>query len=150
MIRGGKRARSGNAQAGFSLLEVLVAGAVLATALLGLATLATRGVAQAADTRDQLAAEVLLRDLEGRMALTGGPAAWRSPAGPDAQTLEEWRLRVPSSLPGGIGRLCLDSTPEDGGTDEPACDGAGALVAKLAWRRGAGFAPGRRSIVLAP
>ncbi len=125
-------------QRGFSLLEVLVAAAVLATALLGLGVLAMQGLDDAAFARDERAAGLLMRDLQGRVALSGGPAAWRSPAGQAAAELGDWRRVVARDLPRGDGTVCRDATPSDGRAGAPSCDGGGLLVGKVFWRRGSG------------
>jgi type IV pilus assembly protein PilV len=122
-------------QRGFSLLEVLVTSALLATALLGLAALGVRAVQDAALGRDQAAAFALLQDLEGRVALSGGRGTWRLPA---AHTLPEWRSwssEASGRLPMASATLCRDATPDDGTASDSACDGQGALTAKLFWRR---------------
>ncbi len=124
-----------NTQRGFSLLEVLVASALLATALLGLAALGVRAVHDAALGRDQVAAFVLLQDLEGRMALSGGRETWRLPT---AHALPEWRAwssEARQRLPNASALLCRDATPDDGTTSDNACDGHGTLTVKLFWRR---------------
>jgi len=122
-------------EGGFSLLEVLISSALLATALLGLATLALRGMEDAAASRDELVAGILMRDLEGRVAVSG-LAPDRFPAPGFAQDeLEQWQSRVSQALPGGRGLLCRDSTPDDGSPTAPACDGAGAAVTKVFWQQ---------------
>ncbi len=122
-------------EGGFSLLEVLISSALLATALLGLATLALRGMEDAAASRDELVAGILLRDLEGRVAVSG-LAPDQFPASGFAQReLTQWQTRVTQALPGGRGLLCLDSTPDDGSPALPACDGAGRPVTKIFWKQ---------------
>lgn len=46
----------------------------------------------------------------------------------------EWRNQIGTALPGGVGVVCLDATPDDGDAASPQCDGAGsALVVKIFW-----------------
>lgn len=135
---------------GFSLLEVLVAGALLATALLGLAGLAVRGMQDAADARDEMMAALLLRDLESRVALFGGERAWRAPSAAAATEWTLWRDGVARALPSGTGTICPDATPDDGTATAPACDGSGPLVGKVFWRRAVASTAQRRVRVLVP
>ncbi len=135
---------------GFSLLEVLVASSLLATALLGLAAMAVRGLEDATAARDELVAALLLRDFEGRIALTGGANAWRAPIGQAQAELRDWRRHVASAMPEGGAQVCRDSTPDDGRAGAPACDGGGGLVAKVFWRRGIALPWERRVLELAP
>jgi len=137
-------------QRGFSLLEVLVAAALLATALLGLAALAVRGLEDASAARDELVASILLRDLEGRVRLTGGAGAWRTPTGPALAELAAWRGQAARRLPAGDGAVCRDTSPEDGRRGAPACDGSGPLLAKVFWRRGGDGEARRRTLGLEP
>jgi type IV pilus assembly protein PilV len=51
----------------------------------------------------------------------------------DGGLLEQWRLRLSRDLPGSQAVLCLDSTPDDGDTKNPSCDGAGQPVIKVLW-----------------
>lgn len=121
-------------QAGFSLLETLIASTLLATALLGLGALAARSLQDAAITRDHFIAGLLLADLEGRVTLSGGAAAWQA-SGPGTEgERDAWRERVRTQLPFTTVHLCPDMTPEDGDPANDGCDGAGPLTAKLHFR----------------
>ena len=120
-------------QGGFSLLEVLISSALLATALLGLASLTLRGMEDAAASRDELVAAILIRDIAGAVLISGQPAGHFPAPGFAQSELEQWQERVRNALPGARGVVCRDSTPDDGAATLPACDGAGALVGKLFW-----------------
>lgn len=137
-------------QAGFSLLEVMIAGVVTALGLAGTAALLTFSLAQTSAARDVTIAGQLARQLSETIRLTpaaedsyfGPPAASPpacegaancTPAEFAAASLARWAARVTRTLPGGSGLACRDATPEDGTAAAPACDGAGPLVVKLFW-----------------
>lgn len=122
-------------EGGFSLLEVLISSALLATALLGLASLTLRGMEDAAASRDELVAAILMRDIAGSVALSGLPPERFPEPGFAQRELEQWQQRVSSALPHAHGVVCLDSSPADGDPAQPACDGTGAAVAKVFWKQ---------------
>lgn len=122
-------------EGGFSLLEVLISSALLATALMGIATLALRGMEDAAASRDELVAGILLRDLAGSLAVSGLAPGQFPLSGFAEGELQRWQARVSQALPGGRGLLCRDSTPDDGSPALPACDGTGAPVTKVFWKQ---------------
>ncbi len=134
--------------AGFSLLEVLIALAVLAVGLAGLATLMLSAVGTTADAEHaSMAAElVMARVHELRMSPTVEPLALEALA-PEAFTAREhaaWLHAVAVALPGGAGRVCRDATPDDGAPGDLACDGGGNPVIKVAWRGHSLAGPGTR------
>jgi len=45
----------------------------------------------------------------------------------------QWQTLVNDVLPGGVALICMDSTPDDGQPDDPACDEAGMNTVKLFW-----------------
>jgi type IV pilus assembly protein PilV len=137
-------------QGGFSLLEVLISSAVLATALLGLATLMLRGMEDAAASRDELVAAILLRDLAGRQAVAGEALLGAAPGSFAARELDRWRALVSASLPQGEGTLCRDTSPVDGTAAAPGCSGAGVLVAKVFWSERVTTTATRQTLALAP
>jgi len=48
--------------------------------------------------------------------------------------VNQWRVLLADKLPGGIGVICLDSTPEDGtDANTHACDDAGTVYAVKIW-----------------
>lgn len=119
---------------GFSLLETLIASALLASTLLGLGALASQSLQFAALTRDQFIASALLTDLEGRMALTGGALAWQSGDALTAGERARWLNLAQQRLSRAQLDLCRDASPLDGDRGVARCDGTGPLVAKLHYR----------------
>jgi len=140
-------------QRGFTLIEVLVAGLILAIGLVGVAGLQAFSLKnnQSAFMRSQ--ATALAYDLADRMrsnvaganggfydpataALTAGCAATSgcSPAQMAQHDLAEWNNTVATYLPLGEGFVCIDSTPNDGTeAADPQCDGAGTEFAIKLW-----------------
>ena len=58
-----------------------------------------------------------------------------TPARMAALDYSQWSASIGIQLPSGSGVVCLDSTPDDGTTDAPACDGTGtAFAVKVFWR----------------
>jgi len=115
---------------GFTLVEVLVALAVLAIITSAATALALRGLAATAEARRAETAAALAADLAGRIrALRSvdwtalpAPAPCGLPCPPGqlaAQELAEWQAAVATALPGGAASL------ED--------RGSGQLVVTLAW-----------------
>ena len=45
-----------------------------------------------------------------------------------------WRQVIKKSLPGGVGIVCKDDTPDDGTATTPACAGGTRVVVKIFWR----------------
>lgn len=147
---GGSSAKS---QRGFTLIEVLVAGLILAIGLVGVAGLQAFSLKnnQSAFMRSQ--ATALAYDLADRMrsnvaGANGGfyaPATAAlnvgckttsgcSPAQLAQHDLAEWSNSVATYLPSGTGFVCIDSTPVDGtGVADPQCDGAGTQFAIKVW-----------------
>lgn len=127
-------------QAGFTLLEVLIAVVVLAVGLLGLAKLQTTGLRQAHSSNLRTQATLLAYDITDRIRTNrqayidaGGQyvdppvgvssmqCAWEDSTVDDCSPeemarfdLAQWQDAIAESLPDGLGIVCLDSTPEDG------------------------------------
>lgn len=152
---------------GFTLLEILVAVLVLGIGLLGLAKLQTYGLHNNQSANLRTRATVLAYDISDRMRANrtayiaaGGnfinpPAAadnnceWDGTSVVNCTTVQmaahdffQWNNAITNSLPGGIGTVCLDSTPNDGGdadangtvdAAEYACDGIGGIYAIKIW-----------------
>ena len=154
--------------AGFTLLEVLIAIVVVAFGLLGLAGLQVFALKNNQSASLRVTATNLTTDIIDRMkanyigvinnnynqpltsAYQGTPvsnctsATGCLPAELATTDLIQWQQRVAATLPGGIGIVCLDQTPQ---TDSapgasatwapPAtdCDGSGsaAYVVKIYW-----------------
>ena len=126
---------------GFTLVEVLVALAVLAMITSAATALALRGLAATAEARRAETAAALAADLAGRIrALRSvdwtalpAPAACGLPCPPAqlaAQELAEWQAAVATALPSGTALL------ED--------RGSGQLVVTLAWTDTGGSARSER------
>lgn len=136
-------------ESGFSLIEVIIAAAIFSTGLGGLSLLlltAVMGTAEAshltfASTRASSLAELIAMN----SAATGHyinplPMAEPCAVGDDCSggqlasaDLDHWLGELAHELPGGSGLVCRDSTPDDGHSADPACDGSGNLVVKVFW-----------------
>ncbi len=155
--------RPSQTQRGFTLLEVLIAVVVFAIGLLGIAGLQVAGMRfthgsqlravatmQAENLADRMRANIVgvrsgLYNITGTM-----PDSYDTDCGASACTPAElarydlvmWNVDVTGKpnesnaavLPGGVGVVCLDSTPNDGDSSNWACDGLGiAYAIKIAW-----------------
>ncbi len=140
-------------QAGFTLVEVMVAALVLSVGLLGLAGLQAASLMnnQSAFMRSQ--ASALAYDLADRMRTNVNSASANSYAVATAVNtsscsntngcspqqmaqadLAEWNTTIAAYLPLGQGVVCIDSTPNDGsGVGTPQCDGNGSEFAVKLW-----------------
>lgn len=139
-----------NKNAGFTLIEVLIAMLVLAVGLLGLAGLQATSLKNNQSSYNRSQATQLAYDLADKMranvpgvgTYTSGTATATancltttgcSPANMAANDLSEWNSAVSGALPSGTGKVCLDSTPNDGVPATPACDGIGTTYAIKVW-----------------
>ena len=145
-------------QNGFSLIEVLVAGAILSTGLAGLAALLMSSVSGTAQTAHQSIALMLADNMSASMALSsrsvdtflGAPpsvapncdvhSACTSRQFAEA-SFQAWDVQVRRTLPGGRGVVCRDDSPDDGTPGNPACSGSGPVVVKIFWQVGAPDGP---------
>ena len=138
-------------QAGFSLLEVLVAAVIMALGLSGLAALLLAGATGTSNAAYRTTAVILADSLAAQVRLTPDaidtylsppPATLPDCHAPHACTpvqyaqynLNQWQTELEASLPGSSGLVCRDSSPGDGAPVSPACDGAGSWVIKIFWR----------------
>ena len=135
-------------QQGFNLLEVMISLAVLSLGLGGIAALLLQGMAAAntaglnsvAVAHAQTGAEMMRANLAAYTdnwfagANTGSTAApGACGAGPEAQACNDfnaWRAQVAATLPGGVGFICTDDTPDDGDITDPACAVADPTVSQ--------------------
>ena len=142
---------SGNLQQGFSLLEVLIAGAIMGSGLAGLAALLLTSVSGTAQSSNRTSASFLAESMAVQIGIS--PASEQvflqsppkailhcdakntcSAAQFSAANLKLWQIELADRLPAGSGTICRDSTPFDGSTENTQCDGGKLLVVKVFWQ----------------
>jgi type IV pilus assembly protein PilV len=135
---------------GFSLLEVLVASTVFSLGLAGITALLLTNIIASSEARHEGIAMVAATNLAEYIHLN--PYAIDSFTNPTdnishlcmADSLctpvqqadydfKLWRIELADSLYNGLGIVCRDTTPQDGGIDNSECDGGGPLVIKIFW-----------------
>lgn len=143
------------ANAGFTLIEVLISVVILASGLLGLAALQATTVRNNQSAYHRSLATQLAYDMSDRMrsnraGVTAGDynnkaatndnclANICTPAQMAGYDITQWNgVTGLGQLPVGTGVVCLDSTPTDGiGTAnaaQKACDGLGSVYAIKIW-----------------
>ncbi|MBV9892385.1 MAG: type IV pilus modification protein PilV, partial [Rhizobacter sp.] len=138
--------------AGYALLEALVAIVVAAVGFIGAARMQTLGLTMNNSTQGRQKALLLAYQMADRVrANQSGVAAhaYDAPVAGDtsclygpsgctsaqlaAADLAEWQQEIAAQLPGGVGVVCLDSTPDDGSAVAPQCDGLGNVIAVKVW-----------------
>ncbi len=141
-----------NRQSGVSLIEILVAVVIFSVSLAGLAGLSLTSLRNTADGHFNSQATILADQLADTMRanLTGyetgqfvsTPASTEKVCSPGTKCSAaeqaqydtgKWQTLVAGVLPGGVALICMDSTPNDGQPDAPACDGLGMNTVKLFW-----------------
>lgn len=141
-----------NCNSGFSLIEVLVALLILSFGLLALAGLQMTGIkanhSSLLRTKATYAAyEMADRMRANRVGITANAYNNASgiPSDPGCIStncstsqlattdIREWNLQNAAMMPNGSGVVCLDSTPDDGTSVAPACDGIGTIYAIKIW-----------------
>ncbi len=136
-------------ESGFSLIEVLIAAAIFSTGLGGLSLLllsAVMGTAEAGhqtfatNKASSLAEMISMNSVASSHYINPLPGSGPCVIGEDcsgaqlaAADLDHWLGELAYQLPRGSGLVCRDSTPDDGHSANPACDGAGSLVIKVFW-----------------
>lgn len=143
---------------GFTMLEVMISIVIIAFGLLGVAGLQAFALKNTQSANFRLTATTLANDMIDRMKSNHvgvSSGSYNSPNSSDyAASVNcngatpcsgalladfdraEWARRVQQSLPGGVGIVCLDSTPNDGASaGAPSCDGNGNVmyVVKIWW-----------------
>lgn len=139
---------------GFTLIEVLVTLVVISIGLLGLGRLQGFGLAMSSSSHLRLKATYKAYELADRMrANQGALASYLNSSGSQVTSctqaagcgpsqlaqndLYEWTSDLARQLPGGVGTVCVDSTPDDGTFASPQCDGigpgAGGVYAVKVW-----------------
>jgi type IV pilus assembly protein PilV len=138
------------AQGGYALLEALVAVVVAAIGFVGAARLQTYGLAVNNSTQARQKATLLGYQMADRiranqagvaahaydLAAPGDPSCLSSgctPAQLAGADLAQWQAELAAQLPGAVGVVCLDSTPDDGSAVAPLCDGIGNVLAVKIW-----------------
>jgi type IV pilus assembly protein PilV len=150
LAAGGRRAP----QRGTTLIEALITVLVIALAGLAYAALQVRGASHNASASWRSQATLMAAELTDRLRgnpvgvaagsynnlTTPGTASACTVAAPCTPTqmattdFARWRTSLGNLLPGGSGVVCLDSSPNDGSSTAPACDGSGAqLAVKVFW-----------------
>lgn len=139
------------ANAGFSLLEVLIATTVFALGLAGFAALLLTSMNGSVEARQEGIAAMAAASLAEQIRLN--PLAidrylyppddisricnGESPCTPDQQAdydFRVWQIDLADRIVNARGLVCRDETPEDGVEGNGHCDGAGPLVIKIFWR----------------
>jgi type IV pilus assembly protein PilV len=150
-----KRIPGPTAQSGFTMIEVLVAALVLAIGLLGLAGLQSASLRNNHSAYLRSQATLLAYGIADRMranqaqSVNGSGYKMSSYSIPAARTaclsggcstadmaqndLHDWETTLNRELPNGKGIVCIDSSPNDGTTAAPACDGSGNVYAIKIW-----------------
>lgn len=146
---GGSRRRS---VAGYVLLEALVAVVVASVGFIGAARMQTLGLAMNNSTQVRQKATLLGYQMIDRIRAnqvgvtahaydhpTAGDTACIvagagcTPAQLAAADVGQWQAEITTQLPAGVGVVCIDSTPDDGTSDAPECDGIGNVIAVKLW-----------------
>lgn len=164
----GKRRRIERWGTGFSLIEVLVAAAIFSLGLAGLSLMLMRSVHGSVEARNRTAAVMHAGSLAELILLN--PAALGHYIDPPAATsdclaaegcgaaewaagnLARWQYDLQQSLAHAGGLVCRDSTPQDGTSEDPACDDAGGAVVKVFWSEAGvtgGVLPERQRVAVA-
>lgn len=141
-----------NKNAGFSLLEVLIAVLILSFGLLGAAGLQNKTQQFSRSAYFNTQSTVFAHDIfERARANPSGLAAgyYNNPSAQEKTScysltgcstsemakndMYEWSATVGKTLPGGKAVICIDSSADDGTPAEPACDGLGSVSAAKVW-----------------
>jgi type IV pilus assembly protein PilV len=136
-------------ESGFSLIEVLIAAAIFSIGLGGLSLLLLTAVMGTAEAGHQTFATNKANSLAEMISMNSSASSHyiNPPPGSGlcvigevcsgaqlaAADLGHWLGELALQLPRGTGMVCRDSTPDDGHSANPACDGAGSLVIKVFW-----------------
>lgn len=144
--------RRRSAQAGYVLLEALVAVVIASVGFIGAARMQTLGLAMNNSAQVRQKATLLGYQMADRIranqAGVSVHAYDRPSAGPTdcfsnssgctplqlaGADVSEWQSEIATQLPAGLGVVCLDSTPDDGDAATPLCDGIGNVIAVKVW-----------------
>jgi type IV pilus assembly protein PilV len=142
--------RSERRSAGFSLLEVLIAGTIFSFGLAGFSGLLLNSIAGASEARADGAAVLAAANLAESLRMNPAsaqrylepPEVVSSICSAAVECTPEqladydfklWRVALAENIPNARGLVCRDGTPQDGGEGNAQCDGAGPLVIKIFW-----------------
>ncbi len=141
--------RSHSCHSGFSLIEVIIAAAIFSTGLGGLSLLLLTAVMGTVEAGHQTIASNRASSLAEMIAMNSAasghyinplPQVEPCMVGDDCSgellasaDLDHWLGELARELPRGSGLVCRDSTPDDGHSADPACDGRGNLIVKVFW-----------------
>jgi type IV pilus assembly protein PilV len=143
-------------QRGFTLVEVLVTLVIFAFGMLGVAGLQMISLGNMDSAQFRSTASLKAAEMAERIRANGGtgydgvigadnkcrtghynsrnePSLACTPAEMAADDVWDWNQELAHRLPSGSGMVCIDSTPEDGEPDDPACDGTGNAMAIKVW-----------------
>ncbi len=136
-------------QMGFSFIELSVATAIFSMGLGSLSLMMLAAILGTAEARHHTIASSQAESMAEMIAMSsdayghyifpaGEPAGTCNeeacpPGSMAAANLAQWLQTLRDELPGGDGLVCRDSTPGDGGPENPSCDGSGPLVIKIFW-----------------
>ena len=137
-------------QAGFSLIEVLVASTIFSIGLAGVASLLATSISASSTSRKQSVATRAATSLADQMRLNGTAlSVYLSPTNQQPQPCSnlslcsptqqaeldfyQWKMDLTNGIPGAVASVCLDSSYQDGDVLSNACDGSGGLVIKIFW-----------------
>lgn len=139
-------------QGGAGLIEALISIFVVSIGFIGFATLQisglvatnesmfrTKAVYLSSQMADRVRANLpgmqagAYNDLQGSIADPGCISTSCTPTDVAQNDFVDWSAEVAALLPSGASVICLDSTPDDGTPDAPACDGAGPTLAIKVW-----------------
>ena len=139
-------------QAGYVLLEALVAVVIAAVGFIGAARLQTFGLAMNNSAQVRQKAILLGYQMADRIRANqsgvtahayDSPVAGATACLTDASgctpvqlagaDMAEWQAEIAAQLPAGVGVVCIDSTPDDGTSAAPQCDGLGTVIAVKLW-----------------
>jgi type IV pilus assembly protein PilV len=139
--------------AGYALLEALIAVIVAAVGFIGAARMQTLGMKLGNSAQSRQKATLLGYQMTDRIRANQGVTAGLynnatagatgclntgcTPAQLAAADVGQWNADLAASLPSGTGKVCIDSTPNDGTAAAPpaatGCDGIGNVIAVKIW-----------------
>ena len=141
-----------NQQQGFSLIEVLVTLTIVSVGLLGSVGLQTHTQKINSSAYYQTQAVIITHDMAERIRANPIASTQKQyhlkkavqiinchkqigcqPQSMAKNDLFEWREIIKQKLPQGVGLVCIDSTPNDGKANFPACDNQGTDYAIKLW-----------------